>query len=221
MIWVVGVIGDGGGCALNFPSRAGEYPNNITFRMRDNNEVYLAAFDRAEIKVWLQVEPGDADVLALIDLVLGRYASHPSVIGLGVDVEWYRYSESNPEGVAVTDTEAQAWSERVRAYNPDYHLFLKHWLTEKMPPVYRTGIVFVDDSQMFSRLNDMVDEFALWGRTFAPAPVAFQFGYPADREWWGVLADPPVDIGRAILERVPNAQGLYWVDFTAYEMWPR
>ena len=39
---------------------------------------------RAGVQVWLQVEPADADVPPLIDLVLERYAAHPSVIGFGI-----------------------------------------------------------------------------------------------------------------------------------------
>jgi hypothetical protein len=66
----------------------------------------------------------------------------------------------------------------------------------------------------------MGGEFENWGRAFAPAPVGFQFGYPDDGAWWRNLADPPGEIGRAILERVPNTSDLYWVDFTMQEIWP-
>ncbi len=34
------------------------------------------------------------------------------------------------------------------------------------------------------------------------------------------LDDPPGDIGRAILDRVPNTEGLYWVDFTVLDLFP-
>jgi hypothetical protein len=60
----------------------------------------------------------------------------------------------------------------------------------------------------------------MWGDAFAPAQVGFQYGYTADQEWWGELDDPPGDIGRAILARVPNAAGLYWVDFTVLGVFP-
>jgi len=38
--------------------------------------------------------------------------------------------------------------------------------------------------------------------------------------WWGELADPPADIGNALLDNVPNTRDLLWVDFTAYDIWP-
>jgi hypothetical protein len=97
---------------------------------------------------------------------------------------------------------------------------LKHWLPEKMPPTLRDGLFFIDDSQILPSLDAMVEEFADWGRAFAPAPVGFQIGYDSDRPWWEDLADPPAEIGRRILAAVPNAAGLYWVDFTVLDVFP-
>ena len=227
VVWIVGEIqfeGTSGIAGLNFPApngQAGAYPD-IVFSEEDKNEAYLTQFDQKGVKVWLQVEPGDTDVLTQIDLILGRYHSHPSVVGFGVDVEWYKWDEnSSNEGTAVTDAEAQAWSERVRSYNPDYQLFLKHWLVEKMPPTYRTGMMFLDDSQEFSDLTSMVDDFKIWGEAFTPSPVGFQFGYEADQPWWSALSNPPLEIGQEILKNVPNTTDLYWVDFTMVQIWPR
>ena len=103
---------------------------------------------------------------------------------------------------------------------PGYRIFLKHWEIDYMPPTARDGIVFVDDSQQFPSLDDMVTEFARWGEAFAPATVGFQYGYPDDKDWWGELDDPPGDIGHRILAEVPNTEGLFWVDFTVREVFP-
>ena len=156
-------------------------------------------FDRHGFRVWLQAEPGHAPVEELIHIILGRYKHHPSVVGFGLDVEWFESTEQ-PEGRAVTDAEAMAWLEAVRQHDPDYCLFLKHWEAGMMPPTVRDGLFFIDDSQILPSLEAMVDEFAEWGRVFAPAP--------------------PGDIGRAILDRVPNTEGLYWVDFTVLDLFP-
>ncbi len=205
---------------LNMPPSGTAY-ENIIFNKADKNEEYIDLFDRAGFRVWLQVEPAQADVVTLIDLVMKRYSSHPSVIGFGIDVEWYKWSKDvNPEGAGVSDAEARLWSERVRSYNPYYRLFLKHWLVSKMPPTYREGIVFLDDSQEFRTLDEMVAEFQLWGKAFAPSPVGFQFGYPADRAWWQKLKNPPRDIGKSILEKISNTSDLYWVDFSLKQIWP-
>ncbi len=226
VVWIVGVMDSeddalNSDTLLNFPRPVDskQYPL-INFMDTDRNRDYLDAFDRSGVKVWLQVEPADADISQLIRLVLDRYAHHSCVIGFGVDVEWFRWSKATPEGVAVTDAQAREWSELVRSYNPSYRLFLKHWLKEKMPQTYREGLMFLDDSQQFRTLEQMVLEFEEWGAFFSPAPVGFQYGYPADKVWWGKFSDPPAEIGREILRRVPNARELYWVDFTMKQIWP-
>jgi hypothetical protein len=221
VVWIVGEVLFPVDCGLSFPNPTPgvSYPNIVFKTTVDENEPYFDAFDAAGIKVWVQVEPGNADVGTLIDLALAQYAHHPSVVGFGVDVEWYKYKAFR-NGKAVTDAEASAWATRVRSFNPAYLLFTKHWLREKMPPTYRTGMVFIDDSQGFRNLDAMANEFAAWGQAFAPSPVGFQFGYSRDRRWWRHLADPPRQLGEAIRARVPNASDLIWVDFTAYDIWP-
>jgi hypothetical protein len=179
----------------------------------------FSAFDANGIKVWLQVEPSGCDISTLIDLVMKQYGTHPSVVGFGVDVEWY-LNRSYKNGKSVTDAKALEWVTKVQTYNPSYQVFLKHWLKDRMPPTYRRGLVFIDDSQDFRSLDAMLTEFSAWGAAFAPSPVGFQFGYASDRTWWSRLPDPPRDIGNAILARVANTSDLYWVDFTAYSIWP-
>ena len=222
VIWILGYTTDDG-CYLNFPN---PYPDSsfdkVSFGNKDDNEVYLDFFDKKGIEVWLQVEPGFANVATLIDLALTQYAHHSCVIGFGVDVEWFKTSAANnDEGEAVTDAEAEVWSSRIKSYNKDYLLFTKHWLIEKMPPTFRTDMVFVDDSQIFQTMDDMVSEFADWAEAFAPAKVAFQYGYNSDKPWWSELSNPPKNIGNEILKRCSNVSDLYWVDFTAYDIWPK
>ena len=218
---VVEVSGGGGRgkCWAHFPQPAiGTWPN-VNWDDVDLFEPVFDAFDQNGIKVWVQVEPASCDVPMLIDLVMQQYGHHPSVIGFGVDVEWYR-KDLERYGKAVTDGEAQAWVTQTRTYNPGYLVFVKHWLTEKMPPTYRDGLVFIDDSQGHGSLNAMVSEFSNWGQTFAPSPVGFQYGYQSDKTWWNNLNDPPRAIGNALLAAIPNTRDLVWVDFTAYDIWP-
>ena len=218
---VVEVSGGGGrgNCWAHFPQPAtGTWPN-VNWDDVDLFESTFDAFDASGIKVWVQVEPASCDVPRLIDLVMLQYGHHPSVIGFGVDVEWYRKDISRT-GKPVTDAEAQAWVTKTKTYNTNYLVFLKHWLTEKMPPSYRTGLVFIDDSQGHGSLNAMVTEFSNWGQTFASSPVGFQYGYQSDKTWWSNLNDPPRTIGNALLASIPNTRDLVWVDFTAYDIWP-
>jgi hypothetical protein len=65
-----------------------------------------------------------------------------------------------------------------------------------------------------------VNDFAAWGQYFSDGDVGFQYGYARDKKWWKNLSDPPGDIGNEILNNVSNATDLFWVDFTAYDIWP-
>jgi hypothetical protein len=215
-IWILSTI-HGEGTFANFPTGI-ESPYILDSPV-DGNEAILTLFDEQGVQVWLQVEPGMAPVEDLIHALLKQYGHHPSVIGVGVDVEWYQ-SSGTPEGKPVSDEEARAWVTAARSHGEQYRVFLKHWEIGWMPPTERDGLVFIDDSQEFDTLDDMIAEFEEWGEAFAPAPVGFQFGYRADKPWWGEFDDPPATIGNAILEAVPNTEALYWVDFTVLEVFP-
>jgi hypothetical protein len=217
-IWIVGKFKSPKTCLLFFPSDGRAYPN-IEFEGPDENERYLSHFDRAGIKLFLQVESAHADMPTLIDLVLGRYRHHPCVIGFGADVEWHREADRRGWGIPVDDETARQWEVRVKSHNPSYRLFLKHWDPEWMPKTYRGDIVFVDDSQELKGLEAMVDEFQnLWAERFYPNSVFFQIGYNSDKPWWQKLDNPPRTIGRAIAQRVRQTCGIIWVDFSLREV---
>jgi hypothetical protein len=217
-IWIVGSLSNQQGCRLFFPSEGKSF-DHIIFTEEDIHEAYLTCFDQAGIKVFLQVEPGDANVDTLIDLVLNRYQQHPCVIGFGIDVEWHRQSEKRGWGIPVKDNEAKAWETRIKQHNPNYKLFLKHWDRDWMPPTYRGEIIFISDSQELANLDAMVDEFSnYWADYFKPNPVYFQIGYRADRPWWEKFDTPAKNIGDAIIEKVEQETGIFWVDFTLREV---
>ena len=215
-IWIVGSLA-GQGTRLSFPGASQDA--YIQFAASDENEETLTLFDQVGLTVWLQVEPGEAAMEELIHLMLSQYSHHPSVIGVGLDVEWY-HSYQEPIGQAVTDAEAAAWVAAARSHGAQYRLFLKHWKIEMMPPTERDGLFFIGDSQQFESLDQMTAEFVQWGQAFAPAPVGFQYGYPDDRKWWSQFADPSGEIGLRFLAEIPNLQGLYWVDFTVLDVFP-
>lgn len=219
-IWIVGKFERNKACHLFFPSDGKTY-TNIEFETEDTHERYLSLFDRVGIKVFLQVEPASADLPTLIDIVLNRYKHHPCVIGFGVDVEWHRESENPEWGVPVNDQQAEMWEQRVKAHNPQYKLFLKHWDRNWMPKNYRGDIIFVDDSQILPNLDAMLDEFVnYWSAYFYPNMVLFQIGYPSDKSWWEKLENPPSEIGMAIASRIKQDCGIFWVDFTLRDVLP-
>jgi len=223
-IWIVSLYlsNPEGYTLLNFPN-PGVSLSHVYFSGKDENEAWLEHFDTTGVMIWLQIEPGGADIDTLISIVLNRYSHHSCVAGFGVDVEWYQtYDYSG--GKKVSNADAQRWEEKVRSVNPEYSLFLKHYSKTWMPDTYRGDIVFIDDSQDFTwasnSLTAMVSEFKSWGQTFSPNPVGFQFGYEADRGWWSLLQDPPGNIGNALIANISNCRHLFWVDFTVTDVFP-
>ena len=181
------------------------------------HEAYLTHMDKLGVEVYLEVWPSGADVEQLIDSHLAKYKHHPSVAGFGVDLEYFKGR--------ATDGLAKSWDERIKAHNPKYRLFLKHWELKHMPPTYRGGtskdLIFINMSSEAS-IDTLNKEFAEWASHFAPAAVAFQIGYPSDEDgldgsnktgWW-TLKDPIKDWGDALLAKITTENqeiGLLWV----------
>ena len=216
-IWIVSRL-KGRGTEMSFPVPPGTDPL-ITGMSEDVSEPVLKLFDELGYRVWLQTEPGWAPIEEVFHVILERYGHHKCVVGVGVDVEWHR--SNNPDaGDPVTDEMAEAWLAEARSHDPSYRMFLKHFRQDVMPPAARDGILFVDDSQIFDSANAMIAEFAEWGKSFAPAPVGFQYGYRTDKPWWGPMKDPVKEIGDRILAAVPNTEMLIWVDFSIQDVFP-
>ena len=167
------------------------------------------------VEVFLEIYPRKTnDVSAEIDKWLSRFKGHPCVKGLGIDLEYYK---------RVDDAAAKAWDERIKAHNPQYRMFLKHWEQGYMPPSYRGkgDIIFINTSSEAS-VEALNADFTQWAARFAPSACAFQIGYPADEDtmdgkntggWWK-LQDPIRNWGDALLAKIaaPDQElGLLWV----------
>lgn len=220
-VWIVGALSIPGICELEFSQPDSKTYEYISFYPNKNldHEKMLTHFDNTGIKVYLQVEPGLADIDTLIDLILNQYKHHPSVVGFGIDVEWYQVESQTNTSIRVTDNLAQKWEQKVKSHNSNYKLFMKHWETNMMPPVYRGDIIFVDDSQEFQSLEMMASEFGYWADFFSPNIVMFQIGYSSDYDWWKNEPNPPKKIGEQIALNVTSSVqeiGIVWVDFTLH-----
>ncbi len=220
-VWIVGNV-SGDNISLQFPkpNDGRDYGPRIKFAGSDKHESFLQYFDTHNIKVWLQVESGFADMPTLVDLVMNRYSKHPSVVGFGVDVEWF-----NPRGAdlndPVTDALARQWEQKVKSHGSQYSLFLKHFSPASMPPGYRGQIVFVDDTQVFANVTDYAAEMKGWADWFYPNPVMYQIGYATDKAWWNKEAKPvPQTLGRKLGAVTRQAYGVIWVDFTLRDVAP-
>lgn len=216
-VWIVSYYGENGDIYVQFPN-ASPLPH-CHFNTVDHNESYLDAFDNAGIKVWLQIEPGAANVNDLIDIVLTRYGHHTCINGFGVDVEWLD-THLHSGGRRVNDNEALSWENLVQSYDSTYTLFLKHYSSNRMPETYRGNIIFVDDSQGHGSYSQFIANMSNWGNTFSPNPVGYQYGYEWDRNWWDNYINPPAKLGNGLLNAIDNTYMLLWVDFTLGDVFP-
>ena len=238
-ILIVGTIGEvktgntvtGGICMLDFP--LSKEIENATGEDDDAYEAYLTAMDNAGYSVWLQVEPGDANLVELATEVMNHYKHHSCVKGFGIDVEWFEYKartvtgkdgkpRTRTSGATLETSLAKSVLSAVRAINADYTVFVKHWDARYLPSE-TSGLIYVNDSQQFHDLEDVCDEFADWAETYPNSPVMFQIGYDADEEIWGELDNPAKELGQAIIaeckkRNLTNDIGIIWVDFTLKEV---
>jgi hypothetical protein len=179
-------------------------------------EEALTHLDKLGVDIYLELYPRktNTNVVGAIDEWLGKLKHHSCVKGFGVDLEYYK---------RVDDATAKSWDETIKAHNPKYRMFLKHWQAEFMPPSYRGrgDLIFICTSSE-ETVNTLNDGFAKWATQFAPTACAFQIGYPADEDgmdgrntggWWK-LSDPIKDWGTSLLAKIENPKqeiGLLWV----------
>jgi hypothetical protein len=226
-IWTTGDFWDPDECHLGFPNDQGYPTEKISYEdYTDLNEEPLSYFDTAGIKVYLQVEPGHADVKTLIDIVLERYGNHPCVIGFGIDVEWYE-CYTNVWGNKVTDILAEQWEGWVKAHKNSYKLFLKHpnRTPTHLPENYRGELIFVNDCEGRNAMtdsagfdnyeNDFLGVMKTFAEYFYPNTIFYQIGYPSIKELWQDFDPKPKVIGEDLREVCGTDQklGVFWVDF--------
>ncbi|MCJ8006446.1 hypothetical protein ACFFF5_03020 [Lederbergia wuyishanensis] len=229
-VWIVGKLDTEvgiGGTHLEFeaPNDGIDYASqNISFGDPTkpghlSHEDYLNYFDEQGIKVYLQVESGFADMKTLMDLIFAKYGHHKSVIGFGVDVEWY-YGITEDAGIPVTDAIAKEWNDHLKSINPNYRMFLKHYNYCWLPPTYRSDLLFCNDSQGLGSLDGEVQpgflpEFKAWADHFYPNEVLYQIGYSPDATWYYAEDTPIIQkLGEGLAEVTRQKLGIAWVDFT-------
>lgn len=245
IILIVGLMRGDDSCSLTFPTSSGYKDNYVEDNDEDEYEELLTELDKRGISVWLQVEPGNADLVKLAKEVLTHYKHHTCVKGFGIDVEWYRPAGTDGWGTKLSSSIANQVLAAVQAINEDYTVFLKHWDYRWLPSA-KEGFIYVNDSQNFLDLDEditsdqinalvntislleandavktMQNDFSDWARHFAPCPVMFQIGYQKDKPIWKKLyTNPAKELGEYLVSgcKSGNNVGIIWVDFTLSEV---
>jgi hypothetical protein len=202
----------------------GTWPEHNAPLSDDKHEEHLTYFDGLGVDVFLEVRPGSANVVALIDTYMKKFAKHPSVKGFGVDLEFYTWKGNK-------DDDAKAMDDMLKSFNPAYRLFFKHWETGNMPKYRGKGDMIFFSTSSESAPSTLIQGHASFCNSFAPGGVpsaacGFQIGYPADEplgnnhvhngpyDGWSKYQDPIKEWGDALLKAVAsNTQelGFVWV----------
>jgi hypothetical protein len=217
-IWLVGMVSsETTGTILQFAAPKGAYDSKIQFDpSAADHESCLNYFDNHGIKVFLQLEPGFANVTDQITAVLKKFAHHSCVAGLAIDVEWYQNALSGGTSGSVTDKLAEEWEALVKTYNQNFRLLLKHWNPKYLPQTYRGQIIFCCDDEKNGSKTQFLKEHQEMAQFAYPNPVIYQIGYPSDEGWWGAYSDAPKALGDALINQTPDDQdcGVLWIDFS-------
>lgn len=191
-----------------------------TISVRDYHEAYLDYFDAAGIKVYIQVEPGWAPLddngstkgllTAVMDYLIREDQNpnneiHESVIGIGIDVEWYnncKEGESEKGHLNGEEDKVARWYNLIhnpRNSNRHLDMFLKHWHTQFMPSYSvlknylstedLAHIMFINDSQ--GEIFYSPDEF-LTGSNPSKAADALDWLLTEFADWANAYPDSPV-----------------------------
>ena len=192
---VVGQANSDNRCWVPFPFESTEhiYSSSET----DLPEPYIQAFDDADLKVILNLQPLQANVTELIDLIFSRYSRHPSIMGLNVDIEW----KETGTPYYVNNTERDAWLERIKSYNPSYKLLLTYFKNHTHFPDDATDLIVVSDGQGDTQEN-ILAEYTELASHFSMVGIATGFS----------SSTPPTATDSQILQAAPHTQYIIHTD---------
>ena len=104
---------------FGFPALSGcSETKYIKYDSEDKFEDILTKFDEVGFNVWLQVEPGDNDLIDIAKIVFKQYGHHACVKGFGIDLEWW-YRRDDGKGSKLSDEKAKEIVNYIRSINPE------------------------------------------------------------------------------------------------------
>lgn len=144
---VVAQAWDGGLCHMCFPGTNSGY---LDFSATDQAAPYMQGFQANGKKVLLDIQTNQADVGTVIDKVLTQYnAYNASIVGVAVDMEWKNTTTVNH----VSNTERDAWINKIKGYNSSYKLFLTYYQDYTYFPSDNSSMVILFDGTVDTENN--------------------------------------------------------------------
>lgn len=181
---------DGNGkVSLSFPlQNVGSIYNSSPV---DSAEPYLEKFDAQGLGVILSIQPLNASIPGLIDMILAQYGRHKCVIGINVDLEW----KNSGVPQYVSNSERDSWLYEIKKYGPDLKLFLTYYGDHTHFPDDTSGLVVLFDGEKNTQTN-LLNKYSDLAKYYGT--VGIYTGYSS--------SSPPAASNDDILKAVPNTK---------------
>lgn len=189
---VVGQAQKDGLCFVPFPYNNGVPKEYIySWATSDQAEPYLKQLEKDNRKVILSIQPNNANVSDVLDVILSKYGNYKNILGINIDTEW----KNTGMAEHVNNTERDAWIEKIHSYNPDYKLFLTNYEDYTYFPSDSNDIVILYDELNTSQ-EKILDNYREIATHFTN--VGLYTGFTG--------STPPTASDSEILEEVSNTK---------------
>jgi hypothetical protein len=169
----------------------------ISYSDEDEAEPYLKTFDNEGVGVILSLQPLEADVPQLMELMLTRYGQHSCIVGINVDLEWKHSGAWNH----VSNNERDAWLAVLKGHNAGLRLFLTYYGNRTYFPGDAPGLVVLFDGEGDAQVN-LLERYGELAAHFSQ--VGIYTGYTS--------SSPPTASNDRILASVPKTRYIIHTD---------
>lgn len=203
ILWVCGSFSKNG-LRMNFPGKERE---GISFDVIDYNAEYLEYFNKKKIDVFLMIEPDNLDFEYALKSVLDKYSGNKCVKGICIDLEWLDNK--------ITYNKIESLFKTVKSYNSSNKLILKHWNINMVEPYLKTDVIYIQNMEGVSSIDELEKRYKLWERKFFPSPVGMEIGFKEDLYLYE-YNNPIRDIVNLFNDERDNLS-LFWCEETVIE----
>lgn len=216
ILWVVGSYSNNG-IKLNFPGQDSD-DKGITFSDIDLNEQYLEYFDKNDINVFLYIEPGKGELNSILNAIIQKYSHHKCIIGIAIDLEWYNTDINNPFGTLLTATGTEQILSKIKSFNTQYKLVLKHWDINKIQKYDSEDVIYLQSMEGIKSLEELIDRHKIWSRFFYPNRVGLEVGFAKDMLFWSHFDNPIADIPSILDKYTKEKSSFFWSETSLYKI---
>ncbi len=178
ILWLVASYSSRG-VKLNFKSKGQNIYINSEY---DYNEDFFDYISSRKLDVFLLLEPGDADSINLLKMVMEKYGAHNFIKGVCIDFEW---TKSFIDAEVINNL-----LEVISSYGDDKIIILKHWNIDSIENLISPKLVYLQNCENIKSIDELKSRHILWSRKYYPNKVGVEVGFETDRAFWSSFKNP-------------------------------